>query len=120
MISYTCSNKLARIRLLPSIADINYTDDTDKCNFCIDEKYLILSDDIKNNKALNEKIKLYNSQAEALITELNLKIVTFVGNKISTKWDIMEPPEPLRYQTKFLSNISQRVRFYNEKHYGKL
>lgn len=126
-ISDESKKKLNLIRpiLLPQLADIDYTNNNNKCNFCIDKKYPMLSNDIdsclrKDNESLNKDIKIYNHQAEALIKELNLKITTFVKQKIPNEWDITEPPEPMRYYTKHIYfEIGNHVRFRNEKHYGK-
>jgi hypothetical protein len=112
--------------LLHQLADIDYTDNFDKCNFCIDEKYPMYSDNVdsclrRDVESLNKDIKMYNSQAEDFIDELNLKIAKLVKQKISIEWDAtMSPPEPLRYYSKYIySEIGDRVRFCNEKHYGK-
>lgn len=116
---------LMRPILLPQLTTISYTDDTGKCNLRIAENYPLLPNNIDSclrraNESLNKNIIMYNSQAEALINELNLKITNFVKQKIPDKWDITEPPEPMRYYTKDLNlEISNRIRFYNEKHYGK-
>lgn len=121
IMSYTRSNKLARILLLPSIADINYTDETDKCGFCIDTKYLLLSNDINSHirDTLNENIQIYNTQAEAFIKELNLKLKALVIQKKLDEWDINNSPEqPMRYYTKRIYfEIGDYVRYCNKNQY---
>lgn len=132
IVSYRRSNKLKLMKplLLPQLhIKIDYDNpiEENKCNFCIpvfDKKYLT-SNDIdfclrEDLNSINENIKTYNRQAEAFIDELNLKTANYVKQKIPKKWDITNPPEPMRYYTKNIySEIGGYVKFYNEKRYEK-
>lgn len=116
---------LIRPILLPQLIGIDYTNDNNKCNFCIDNKYPMLSNDIdsglrKYNESLNKDIQAYNNQAETFIKELNLKIANSVKIKISNQWDETNPPEPMRYYTnRIYFEIGNYVKFCNEKRFGK-
>jgi hypothetical protein len=120
-------NRLNKIKpiLLPHLASIDYTDNNDKCNFCIGEKYPEYSDVDsclrKDVESLNKDIKIYNRQAEAFVNKLNLKIIEFVKQEIPDNWDFTIPqPEPIRNYTKRnYVRIGYKVRFCNENRYRK-